>query len=72
MRSFADLMRTDLALTRLLQLARPALPAGAGRAGSAGDAKKMRGERPFVFTKLKTGQRLDSVIGFIRRQGLML
>ena len=23
------------------------------------DAKKMRGERPFVFTNLKTGQGLD-------------
>jgi len=30
-----------------------------------------RGERPFVFTNLKTGQGLDTVIEFIRRQGLM-
>ena len=35
------------------------------------DSKTMRGERPFVFTNLKTGQGLDSVIDFIRRQGLM-
>ena len=35
------------------------------------DARKMRGERPFVFTNLKTGQGLDTVIEFIRRQGLM-
>ena len=34
------------------------------------DARKMRGERPFVFTNLKTGQGLDAVIGFIERQGL--
>ena len=35
------------------------------------DAKKMRGERPFVFTNLKTGQGLDTIIAFIQRQGLM-
>ncbi len=35
------------------------------------DAKKMRGERPFVFTNLKTGQGLDAVIAFIERQGLL-
>ena len=33
------------------------------------DARKMRGERPFVFTNLKTGQGLDTVIEFILRQG---
>ena len=35
------------------------------------DARRMRGERPFVFTNLKTGQGLDKVIAFIRAQGLM-
>ena len=35
------------------------------------DARKMRGERPFVFTNLKSGQGLDAVIGFIERQGML-
>jgi urease accessory protein len=35
------------------------------------DARKMRGERPFVFTNLKTGKGLDTVVSFIERQGLM-
>ena len=35
------------------------------------DAKKMRGERPFVFTNLKTGQGLDAVVEFIRREGML-
>jgi urease accessory protein len=35
------------------------------------DAKKMRGERPFVFTNLKTGHGLDFVIRFIETEGLL-
>ena len=35
------------------------------------DAKKMRGERPFVFTNLKTGQGLEAVIQFIEKEGLL-
>jgi urease accessory protein len=35
------------------------------------DARKMRGERPFVFTNLKTGHGLDTVIEFIVRQGML-
>ncbi len=35
------------------------------------DAKRMRGERPFVFTNLKKGIGLDTVIDFIEREGLL-
>ncbi len=35
------------------------------------DARKMRGERPFVFTNLRSGQGLDAVIRFIERHGLL-
>jgi urease accessory protein len=31
----------------------------------------MRGDRPFVFTNLKTGQGLDTVIQFIRKEGML-
>ena len=31
----------------------------------------MRGERPFVFTNLKTGQGLQDVIRFIETEGLL-
>jgi urease accessory protein len=35
------------------------------------DAKKQRGDRPFVFTNLKTKEGLDRVIDFIVEQGLL-
>ena len=35
------------------------------------DARKMRGERPFVFSNLKTGQGLDTIIRFIEAEGLL-
>src|SRR5688572_25969534 len=35
------------------------------------DSKRMRGERPFVFTNLKTGQGLERVIAFIEKQGML-
>ncbi len=35
------------------------------------DAKRMRGERPFVFTNLKKGTGLDTVVDFIEREGLL-
>jgi len=34
------------------------------------DARRMRGERPFVFTNLKTGAGLPEIVEFIEREGL--
>jgi urease accessory protein len=35
------------------------------------DAKKMRRERPFVFSNLKTGKGLDEIVRFIETQGML-
>ncbi len=35
------------------------------------DAKKMRGERPFVFSNLKTGLGLDAIVEFIVNAGML-
>ncbi|MBH9319195.1 urease accessory protein UreG [Pseudomonas aeruginosa] len=34
-------------------------------------ARRMRGDKPFVFSNQKTGQGLDEIIAFIERQGLL-
>ncbi|SEF82629.1 urease accessory protein UreG [Marinobacterium lutimaris] len=35
------------------------------------DTKRMRGERPFVFTNLKEGKGLEEIIGFVVKQGML-
>jgi urease accessory protein len=35
------------------------------------DARRMRGDRPFVFTNLKTGEGLDHVVSFLLREGML-
>ena len=35
------------------------------------DAKKMRGARPFVFSNLKTGQGLGTIVKFIETEGML-
>jgi urease accessory protein len=35
------------------------------------DAKRMRGERPFVFTSIRQGEGLDAIVDFIAKEGLL-
>ena len=35
------------------------------------DAKKMRNDRPFVFSNLKTGQGVDTIVKFIETEGML-
>ncbi|MBU0601998.1 MAG: urease accessory protein UreG [Gammaproteobacteria bacterium] len=44
---------------------------GASLEVMAHDAKKMRGERPFLFSNMKTGDSLDDIIAFIEREGML-
>ena len=44
---------------------------GASLEVMAHDARAQRGERPFVFTNLKTGEGLDKVIAHIREFGML-
>lgn len=37
----------------------------------ARDAKRMRGDKPFVFTNMRTGQGIQEIIDFIVKQGLL-
>ncbi len=37
----------------------------------AADAQRMRGTRPFVFTNLRTGTGLETVVAFIEKHGLL-
>jgi urease accessory protein len=62
------IMKSDLLVINKIDLA-PMV--GASLEVMERDSRKMRGERPFVFTNLKTGQGLATVVEFIQRQGLM-
>jgi urease accessory protein len=62
------IMRSDLLIINKIDLA-PHV--GASLEVMERDAKKMRGDRPFVFTNLKTGVGLDTVIAFIIKEGML-
>jgi urease accessory protein len=58
--------RSDLLIINKIDLA-PLV--GASLEVMERDAKKMRGDRPFVFTNLKSGQGVGTVVDFIRERG---
>ncbi len=60
--------RSDLLVINKIDLA-PYV--GASLEVMARDARKMRGERPFVFSNMKTGAGVDEVIRFIVHQGML-
>jgi urease accessory protein len=62
------IMKSDLLIINKIDLA-PHV--GASLEVMDRDARKMRGERPFVFTNLKTGHGLDTVIEFILERGML-
>ena len=62
------IMKSDLLIINKIDLA-PHV--GASLEVMDRDARKMRGEKPFVFTNLKTGVGLDTVIEFILHEGLL-
>lgn len=62
------IMRSDLLIINKIDLA-PHV--GASLEVMDRDARRMRGERPFVFTNLKTGEGLEKVIAFIEREGML-
>lgn len=60
--------RSDLLIINKIDLA-PMV--GASLEMMERDARRMRGERPFVFTNLKTGEGVDAVIAFVLEAGLL-
>jgi urease accessory protein len=61
------IMKSDLLVINKIDLA-PYV--GASLEVMAHDARRMRGERPFVFSNMKEGLGLDEIVSFIERRGL--
>ena len=62
------IMKSDLLIINKIDLA-PYV--GASLEVMDRDARRMRGERPFVFSNLKTGQGVDEIVTFIETQGML-
>ena len=60
--------RSDLLVINKIDLA-PMV--GASLAVMEADTRKMRGNKPFVFTNMKTGQGLDAIHTFIQDEGML-
>lgn len=61
------IMKSDLLVINKIDLA-PYV--GASLEVMDRDARRMRGERPFVFSNLKEGRGLDEIVAFIEHRGL--
>ena len=61
--------KSDLLIINKIDLA-PMV--GASLEVMAVDAKRMRGERPFLFSNLNTGQGLAEIISFVEHSGLLV
>ena len=62
------IMKSDLLIINKIDLA-PLV--GASLEVMERDATKMRGERPFLFSNMKTGHSLDRIIAFIEERGML-
>lgn len=62
------IVRSDLLVINKIDLA-PMV--GADLEVMRRDAARMRGERPFVFTNLKTGQGFKDVVAFLQHRGML-
>ncbi|VAW61044.1 Urease accessory protein UreG [hydrothermal vent metagenome] len=60
--------RSDLLIINKIDLAEMV---GASLAVMDKDSQRMRGDRPFVFTQLKTGEGLDTIVEFLQREGML-
>jgi urease accessory protein len=60
--------RSDLLVINKIDLA-PMVGASLGIMES--DSRMMRGEKPFIFTNMKTGQGVDEIVAFIKGQGML-
>ncbi len=60
--------RSDLLVINKIDLA-PYV--GASLEVMAGDARRMRGERPFVMTNLRAGEGVETIVDFVIREGML-
>ncbi len=60
--------RSDLLVINKIDLA-PLV--GASLSAMDADSKRMRGDRPYVFANMKTGQGLSEIVAFIEREGML-
>lgn len=60
--------RSDLLVINKIDLA-PMV--GASLAVMRTDTKRMRGDSPYIFTNMKTGEGVDDILSFIEREGML-